>query len=129
MIGAIRRRMMDVKRKEDLSSTEGFLFGYRLNMAGVIEHDKCCITKWYDVNEGDHLEIHANSPTSNVNTAGQYKDDISEHYIDWLYFDTPITIPDGGTQFRASFYVPDIDNCYIYNTTTSKYLFKGKAVI
>ena len=120
--------MMYGKVKEDLSNTDGWLFDYRLNSVGEVASNGCCITRKYDVSAGDELSIDNKWSGANLGVFA-YDSNGQGVFIKFVYRPTEIvTIPANCTTVRVSMKSAYLDDEYIFNQTTGKYLYKGKNV-
>ena len=127
---AIAGRIRSISDYEEIKSTDGFLFGHRLDSVGEVEAAGCCITGKLEAKAGDRIEFILGSGAVNLGIWGYDAND-NGAFITWAagggaYSTYDIPSNSNVVSIRMSMNTSNIDNNYIYNSTTNKYLFLGK---
>ena len=115
----------------DYSSTEGWKFDVRYNSYGETAASGCCVTKYYDVNPGDVIKYIVGSPSPNLGVFYMTNQG-TKKFLGWAYKHTTVagnvTMPNNCVQVSFSMDTNRLDYNYVLNTTTGKYLYKGRLV-
>lgn len=115
----------------DYSSTEGWKFDIRYNSGGETAASGCCVTKYYDVNPGDVIRYIVGNPTPNLGIF-YMTNQSTKKFLQWATkqntYAYNVTMPSDCVQVSFSMATSRLDYNYLLNTTTGKYLYKGKLV-
>lgn len=110
----------------DYSSTDGWEFGYRFNGGGKVAAAPCCITRYYEVQPGDVIRYSVGD--SGYNQGIRYNTSSgSNEFLQWAD-GSRVTAPSGCVSIAFTMATSKIATCYLLNTTTGQYLYKGKNV-
>lgn len=110
----------------DYSSTDGWEFGYRFDGDGKVAAAPCCITRYYEVQPGDVIRYVVGN--SGYNQGIRYNTSSgSNNFLQWAD-GSRVTAPSGCVSIAFTMATSKIGTCYLLNTTTGQYLYKGKNV-
>ena len=117
-------------KKGEVDPLDGWTIGYRLNTAGEVSSDICCISPYLNAAAGSTV-LYCNPQTGSVNKGiWTYNENLSGSYLQWAVRDARVNsfmMPQDRTKFRITMYVSAIDNSYIMDEN-GNYIWKGKNV-
>lgn len=95
----------------------------------MVDDSSKCVTPIYDLGEGNHVIKIRFGYTGQLVGLNGY--DSSDNFIEqWVANanERTVTLYNNVTKVRATLQQADLDNCYIYDVTAAKWLFKGNNV-